>query len=273
MAPSALAQVAVKEFVVADVAVLPGPQHRQEVVGVPRQEQPFPETDKEILQRRVSHLLDVGFDAVERLREAPAGIDATEGAQSLVRRFLVPAVVERRVGLQRGLGALEKHEVVARAFRRSLKRQNTFDHVGIKRAPVIGLQCAHRPAGHQLDLLDPEFLRHQPMLLANIVVGGHIRELRPVPRRRRVARRGRQAVAEHVRNDDEIFRRIERHAGCRSATRFRSAGRNTRSDRRSHCRSWRSACRKSCRPASRRAASPCIAGRRRRVQKSHNHSR
>ena len=82
---------------------------------------------------------------------------------------------------------------------------------GIADRPLVGLPRAHRPAGDQRQLLDAELLGHQAMLLGDVVLEGDLREARAVVRRGRVARRGRQSVAQHVGNDDEVFRRIERH--------------------------------------------------------------
>ena len=101
-----------------------------------------------------------------------------------------------------------------RAFGRALERQDALDHVGEDRAPVERLQRAHRPARHQLDLADAELLGDEPMLLHDVVIGGDLREARAVERHRGVAGRGRQAVAEHVGDDDEIFSGIERHVGA-----------------------------------------------------------
>ena len=42
--------------------------------------------------------------------------------------------------------------------------------VGIGKAPLIGLECAHRPADCELDPLDVEPLGHQPMMGADIVL-------------------------------------------------------------------------------------------------------
>ena len=76
--------------------------------------------------------------------------------------------------------------------------------------PLIGLAPGHGPAQHQGDALHAERLGQQPMLACDIVVGGDHGETRAVERRRRVARRGRQAVAEHVDRHDEPARRVER---------------------------------------------------------------
>ena len=50
------------------------------------------------------------------------------------------------------------------------------------------------------------------MLTHHVVVERHRRKRRAIERRRRVARRRRQPVAEHVRHDDEVLRRIDRAA-------------------------------------------------------------
>ena len=101
---------------------------------------------------------------------------------------------------------------MARALGRAAERRDALDHVGIERAPLEGLQRAHRPAGDERQLLHAELLGHQPVLHPHIVARRHQREARPVIGLRRIARRRGQAVAQHVRDDDEILVRIERHA-------------------------------------------------------------
>ena len=156
--------------------------------------------------------LEVELLAIESLRETPAGIDAGHGAQALFRLVVIPAIIPGGVGRQRCLDAFQEHEIVARAFGRTAKRRDALDHVGIHRPPMEGLQRTHRPADNQLQFLDAEFLGHQLVLGADIVVGRYLREARLVVGLRRVAWRRRQPVAEHVRDDDEIFSRVERHA-------------------------------------------------------------
>jgi len=77
---------------------------------------------------------------------------------------------------------------------------------------VIRLLAAHRPAIDQGDALDPELLPQQTVLHPHIVGDCHAREAAAIVRRADIARRGRQAVPEHVRDDDEIPLRVERAA-------------------------------------------------------------
>ena len=179
--------------------------------GVLGQKEALPEGDQEVFQRRIAQPLQIELRAIEGLRKAPAGIDTGHRAQSLVRFIRVPALVPCGIGGQRRLHPLEEDEIMARAFRRAAERQDALDHIRIERSPVKGLQGAHRPSGYQLDLVDAEFLGHQPVLCPHIVVGRDLREPRPVIGLRRIARRRRQAVAEHIGDDDEVFPRIERH--------------------------------------------------------------
>src|SRR5207247_8896189 len=69
-----LVEIAAVDLVRADVGVLPGPQHGEEVVGVAPAEIRLPAADEEILERgkpdAAPYLL-----AVEGLAEPPAGID------------------------------------------------------------------------------------------------------------------------------------------------------------------------------------------------------
>jgi hypothetical protein len=69
---------------------------------------------------------------------------------------------------------------------------------------------AHRGAKDQRQFLDAEFFDDQPMLRANVVADGDARKTRGVERRRRIARRGRKAVANLIDQNDEIFAWIER---------------------------------------------------------------
>ena len=85
-------------------------------------------------------------------------------------------------------------------------------HFRIKSRPVIGLLAAHRPAIDQGDPLDAEVLAQQTALHPHIVGHCHARKAAAIVRRTDIARRGRQAVAEHIRDDDEPALRVERAA-------------------------------------------------------------
>jgi hypothetical protein len=99
---------------------------------------------------------------------------------------------------------------VPRAAGGATDRRDPLDHVRIERGPVKCLDSAHREAGRQLDGLDAEPFRREPMLRANVVVDRHFRETGAVERLGRVAWRCRLAVSEQPGDDDEIFLRIER---------------------------------------------------------------
>ena len=211
--------------IAGDVRVLPGPQQREKIVRVLGEKEAFPKINQEVFQRRITpryvgrlaaerplRKLEIKLLAIERLREAPAGVNARGRAQAAARRFLVPAVIVDRVGGQRRFHAFKEDEIVPGTACRAHERQDALDHVGKRGAPLERLRRAHRPAGHQLDLLNAEFLGDQSVLQLHLVVDGDARKARAIVGLGRVARRRRQAVAEHVRNDDEIFARIERHA-------------------------------------------------------------
>jgi hypothetical protein len=127
---------------------------------------------------------------------------------------VVPAFFPGGVGGQRCLDALEKDEVVPGAFRRAAERGEHIHHVRMERASVERLQRAHRPADHQANVLDTKLLGDEPVLGANVVIGGDQREPQAIVWFGHVAARRRQAVAEHIRDDDEILGWIERHAGA-----------------------------------------------------------
>src|SRR4029077_700196 len=100
-------EVALVQFVVADIAVLPGPEHRQQIVGILRQEETFPECDQEILKRGVAHRLEIEFLAVERLRKSPARIHPGGSPETASWLLDVPAFLPCRIRGERGLDAFE----------------------------------------------------------------------------------------------------------------------------------------------------------------------
>ena len=68
---------------------------------------------------------------------------------------------------------------------------------------------------HQRHLIDTEYIVQQTALLRNVVIGGEDGKTIAVVGRLRVgARRGRQAIAEHVGDDDEPARRVQRLSGA-----------------------------------------------------------
>src|SRR5215207_2581881 len=204
--------VAVEAGCGADVPFLPGPQHREQVVGIAAvEEKPLPEGDQEVLEVGVAHLR-VHAVPVERLREAPAGVHAGGRTQALDRLLVVPAALERVVGGQRRLDAFEEDDVVLARLRGTAERAGAQHHLGEADGPLVGLPGAHRPAGDERERLDPELLGDQLVLRLDLVVEGDVREARLVVRRRSVARRAREPVAEHVRDDDEVLGGVEGHA-------------------------------------------------------------
>ena len=104
--------------------------------------------------------------------------------------------------------AFEEDEVVRRGLGRAAIDDDALDRLAEQRGPVIGLLGAHRPAIDHLHAVDAEQLGQQAALLHDVVVG---RDLGKLARRSlgRVRRRRRQAVGEHVGNDDEIAAGIE----------------------------------------------------------------
>src|SRR6516165_7436145 len=77
--------VAAAKLVGADVGVLPGPQHRQQVVGVAAAEIGLPAVDQEVLQRGEADLAPY-LIAIERLAQPPAGIDPAHRLEAARRR-------------------------------------------------------------------------------------------------------------------------------------------------------------------------------------------
>jgi hypothetical protein len=94
-------------------------------------------------------------------------------------------------------------------FRRGAERQDGVDEIGILGAPLKRLAAGHRPAGYQRHAPDAEYFGQQAVLGANIIVKRDLRETRRVIRGRRIAWRGRNAVAEHVDRNDEMARRVD----------------------------------------------------------------
>ena len=147
--------------------------------------------------------------AEERFGRAPAGVDARERLQARDRRAAVVALVEHRVEFQRPAQREQKDPVVIGGLGRSRDRAGGGHHVRELRRPLEGLAGAHRPAGDEAQPVDAELLPHQDMLQADIVEIGDVREGAPIGRGGSVARRGGDAVAEQVGQDDEVFARIE----------------------------------------------------------------
>src|SRR5215217_1180825 len=194
------------------VAILPRPEHTEEVIGVSIfQEEPLPETHEEVLQRRVPHLA-IHLVPVEGLGETPPRVYACHRAQAPRRLLIVPPMVPGCVRSEGGFHSLQEHYVVAARLGRAAERQDAGDHLRVANGPLVGLTCAHRPASYQHELLDAKVLRDESVLRRDVVVYGHAREAGLVVRRRGVAGRRREPVAYHVRNDDKVLGRVEGHA-------------------------------------------------------------
>ena len=85
---------------VADVPVFPGPQHRQQVVGVPAQEVSLPEADQEVIERRACDVSPL-LVPVELRGQTPTRIHPGERAQADVGLPVGPSVVPRGIRGQR----------------------------------------------------------------------------------------------------------------------------------------------------------------------------
>jgi len=105
--------------------------------------------------------------------------------------------------------AVEEDLVMLRGARRGAGDAQPVHVVGKQRAPVIGLLPAHRPAIDHGQPLDAEDLIQEAALQHDVVADGDLREPALVQRVGRVRRRCRESVRHHVRDDDEITRRIE----------------------------------------------------------------
>src|SRR3981081_396318 len=150
---------------VADVRVLPGPQHGEEVVHVAIDEQALPEADEEVFQGAAADRLPfVDFLSVELLGESPTGVDPRHRTQPDYRLLVVPAVVETSVRREGRLDALEKNDVMQAGLRRTAEGEYPLDHVGVTDRPLIGLPGSHRPARDEFQSLDAELLGNQTVL-------------------------------------------------------------------------------------------------------------
>ena len=138
------------------------------------------------------------------LREAPPRVQGGHCADTSDRRSVeVEAVVPVAV---RGDGSDvpgQEYFVEVRGARRTADGSKSLHHLGMQRRPGIGLTGSHRPAAHESDPLDVEFLGEQSMLGYAIVVSRHMRRSASVERRRGVARGGGDARAEVIRHDNE----------------------------------------------------------------------
>ena len=191
--------------------MLPRPEHREQIVRIARAV-PLLREPQDVVDRRKPHL-GVLVLAIEVLRVHPAGVHACKRNQPFHGRRVVPAVVERGIGRQRRLQPLEKHEVMRRRLRRAADRRDGAHHVGKEHPPLERLLRAHRESGDELDALNAQVLGQQTMLRDDVVVDRDVRKGRAIDRRRRVAGRRRQPVAEHVGDDDEVARGIDGAAG------------------------------------------------------------
>jgi hypothetical protein len=218
-----LRQVTAVERVVADVAVLPGPELGQQVRSVTAREVAVPEANQVILDRSgaegTPQLLPV-----EGLRQGPAGIDAPHGLEAAHRRFGEDAVAVGGVGLQRVCRALDEDAVVRRATRRATDYGNAFHGVRVHRGPVVGLHGAHRPAVDEGDAMDAEHFGQHLLLHPHGIVHGDVRIRCVRQLGRRVRRRTRKPVSEQVQDDDEVARRIEGGAIADHELRIRVLG-------------------------------------------------
>src|SRR5207248_7961341 len=91
-------------------------------------------------------------------------------------------------------------------------RGDAFYPVREQCPPMKCLLRPHREPIDEMDPLDPEHLLHQALLDAHIVGHCEMRVSTAIEGRRRIARRGRQAVAELVYDNDEVAGRVERLA-------------------------------------------------------------
>ena len=195
----------------ADIAVLPFVGHAQQRIRVHRQKPFLPEAGHQAVER-----LNVNAPPGFLLVEFGAGAHQREHAGEPPQPRLhivgagVFAAVPGRVGLQRLAEGVHIQRVMRRAARGSGNRRSAAHHVGVTRRPFVGLLRAHGPAEHQLQFADAEMLRHQAVLGAHIVGDVKRRKRRHAVRRRRVVRRTGQPVAELVRKDDEVARRVQR---------------------------------------------------------------
>src|SRR5262249_22589272 len=120
------------------------------------------------------------------------------------RLLLIPSLLEGIVGGKRSLDPFEEDKIVPRRPGGTAEWRDPLDHVGVERAPLVRLLRAHRPSHNELQSLDPELLRHEPMLEPHVVVERHTRESRPIIRWSRIAWRRRKSIAKHVRDYYEI---------------------------------------------------------------------
>ena len=207
-----LGQIAPEPGVSADVRVHPGPEHGQQIVGVPAQEVPFPGPHEVVLQRGEARLAP-RLVTVEFLAHAPAGIDAAHGAQAGFGLGAEVGAGPMRIGGQGGLDAFQEDLVVRRGAGGPADGEDTLDLVREHGAPMHGLLRAHGPAIDHGDPVDAEFLRHQTPLGQDIVIERELGVTRLAVGRFDIAGRGREAAAEHIGNDDEKPLRVQNTTG------------------------------------------------------------
>jgi hypothetical protein len=142
---------------------------------------------------------------VEVLAQGPARVDPAH--RPLRRSGLTGKPAATHVlgcGLQRRHQGPKEHAVVDRRPGGTADDDRPLDRLRKERCPVISLDPAHGPAIDAGQPVDAQMLREEPALETDVVGDRH--EARVV---RCVRGARRQAIAEHVRDDDEPARWID----------------------------------------------------------------
>ena len=126
--------------------------------------------------------------------------------------FLIFAAVPDRVGLQSFTESRHVESIMRRNPGRTRYRRRSAHHVRITNRPFISLLRTHRPAEHKRDLADSEVLRQQAVLRTHVIGNIELGKCRHTVGSRRIMRRTGQAVAELVRNHNEIPAWVKRKA-------------------------------------------------------------
>src|SRR4051812_30225863 len=90
-------EITAVELISADIRVLPGPQHCQEIIRIASAKICFPAADQEIFERRETEPAPY-FLTVEGLAQTPSGVNPAHCLKAACRWGREPAILPRRIG-------------------------------------------------------------------------------------------------------------------------------------------------------------------------------
>ena len=201
-------QVAPVDGIVTHIRLQPGFDHRQQVGGIPPQKPRLPIAQQKIVERRVPSP-PPQLVPIERLRQGPPGVDPGKRPQPRQWSPGEPLTRPVRVGLQGTSQPFQEDAIVRCGSRCRADRHHPLHPLGMPHRPVQGLLAPHRPSVHEGQLLNSQFVHHQPVLSRQVVGVGERRPQGPREWLGQIAGRRRQPIPEHVAGDHEVPRGVE----------------------------------------------------------------